>query len=295
MRGQRDRHRRRGCPWTSGAGSPSRCRTGPAPTSSRPTPGSSATSRPRAASCATTATSTTTPYCWRTDTPIIYRAINSWYVQVTAIRDRLSELNQQINWVPDHVRDGRFGMWLGGARDWSISRNRFWGSPIPVWRSDDPAYPRMDVYGSLDELERDFGVRPDDLHRALHRRSQPPQPRRPHRPVCDAAGAGGAGLLVRVGLHALRAGPLPVREHRVVREPLPGRLHRGVHQPDTGLVLHAARAGRSAVRPARLLQRDLPRHPARRRRDQAGQEAAQLHRARPRSSSARAPTPCAGT
>ncbi len=105
------------------------------------------------------------PYCWRTDTPIIYRAINSWYVEVTAIRDRLMELNQEINWVPDHVRDGRFGMWLDGARDWSISRNRFWGSPIPVWRSDDPAYPRIDVYGSLDELERDFGVRPDDLHR----------------------------------------------------------------------------------------------------------------------------------
>ena len=105
------------------------------------------------------------PHCWRTDTPIIYKAVPSWYVEVTAIREKLLELNQEINWIPSNVRDGRFGKWLEGARDWSISRNRFWGSPVPVWKSDNPEYPRIDVYGSLDELERDFGLRPDNLHR----------------------------------------------------------------------------------------------------------------------------------
>ncbi|HEV8554987.1 MAG TPA: isoleucine--tRNA ligase [Actinophytocola sp.] len=105
------------------------------------------------------------PHCWRCNEPLIQRAVSSWFVAVTEFRDRMVELNKQINWVPEHIRDGQFGKWLENARDWSISRNRFWGSPIPVWMSDDPAYPRTDVYGSLDELERDFGVRPTDLHR----------------------------------------------------------------------------------------------------------------------------------
>ena len=107
------------------------------------------------------------PHCWRCDTPLIQRAVSSWFVAVTTFRDRMVELNRQISWVPGHIKDGQFGKWLEGARDWSISRNRFWGSPIPVWTSDDPAYPRVDVYGSLDELERDFGVRPTDLHRPM--------------------------------------------------------------------------------------------------------------------------------
>jgi isoleucyl-tRNA synthetase len=116
------------------------------------------------------------PHCWRCDNPLIYRAVSSWFVKVTQVKDRMVELNQGITWVPEHIKDGSFGKWLAGARDWSISRSRYWGSPIPVWTSDDPAYPRVDVYGSLDELERDFGVRPDDLHRPHVDRLTRPNP-----------------------------------------------------------------------------------------------------------------------
>jgi len=111
------------------------------------------------------------PHCWRCRNPLIYKAVSSWFVRVTDYKDRMLAGNEQITWVPENVKHGQFGKWLEGARDWSISRNRYWGSPIPVWKSDDPAYPRVDVYGSMEELERDFGALPRnpegevDLHR----------------------------------------------------------------------------------------------------------------------------------
>lgn len=111
------------------------------------------------------------PHCWRCRNPLIYKAVSSWFVRVSEFRDRMVELNQQIDWTPEHIKDGQFGKWLSNARDWSISRNRYWGTPIPVWVSDDPAHPRVDVYGSLAELEADFGRLPlneagePDLHR----------------------------------------------------------------------------------------------------------------------------------
>ncbi len=105
------------------------------------------------------------PFCWRTDTPLIYKAMSSWFVKVTDFRDEMVKNNQQINWVPEHIKDGRFGKWLEGARDWSISRNRFWGTPIPVWKSDNPKFPRIDVFGSVAEIKEKTGFSVNNLHK----------------------------------------------------------------------------------------------------------------------------------
>jgi isoleucyl-tRNA synthetase len=102
------------------------------------------------------------PFCWRSDTPLIYKAVKTWFLSVEKIKDKLLAANEQINWVPHHIKHGRFGKWLENARDWAISRNRYWGTPIPLWQSDEGDFIAI---SSIEELEKFTGKKIDDLHR----------------------------------------------------------------------------------------------------------------------------------
>lgn len=102
------------------------------------------------------------PFCYRSDTPLIYKAMSTWFIQIEPFRDRLLAANRAIHWVPEHISGGRFGKWLESARDWNFSRNRYWGTPIPLWRSDDGD---TVVIGSRAELAELTGASPNDLHR----------------------------------------------------------------------------------------------------------------------------------
>ena len=103
------------------------------------------------------------PFCYRTKTPLIYRALSSWFVDIQKIKQYMLDANEQIYWMPEHLKSGRFGKWLEGARDWSISRNRFWGNPIPIWKCDNSDY--IEVIGSRAELEEKCGKKVEDLHK----------------------------------------------------------------------------------------------------------------------------------
>jgi len=92
------------------------------------------------------------PFCWRCDSPLLYYAINSWFIKVSEVRDLLVKLNKEINWEPDHIKEGRFGKWLEGAKDWALSRSKFWGTPLPVWKCS--SCEELKVIGSIDELKK---------------------------------------------------------------------------------------------------------------------------------------------
>ena len=214
------------------------------------------------------------PHCWRCHTPLLYYAKPSWYIATSERKDRLLAANETVNWHPEHVKHGRFGNWLEGNVDWALSRERYWGTPLPVWRC---ANGHDRAIGSFAELRRSCrGSRSSDPHRPFVDEVTFPcaECGETMQPRCR-----GDRRLVRLGLDAVRPVPLAARRHRGVRAPLPGRLRLRGAGSDARLVLLAARDLDAAVRPVAVPQRRLPRADPRRRRPQDVQVAGQHRRA----------------
>ena len=198
------------------------------------------------------------PHCWRCDTPLLYYAKSSWYVKTTEVRDRLLAANEEIGWHPEHIKHGRFGKWLEGNVDWALSRDRYWGTPLPIWECDAADCDERFCAGSIADLRERAGEVPDDLHRPYIDEVSW---------ACEREGCDGTMRRVASVIDAwFDSGSMPWAQFHypfenagALRGALPGRLHLRGDRPDPRLVLHAARRVGAPLRHLELPQRRLPR------------------------------------